>query len=532
MEREALAQNKLKFGIYQFQVSLIVILTSSIVPVLILIMPMMQRRPDFFFKDSDNQIQEIDKIEFCKNTYYSSSFDEIYDKIVIDYTNIDNWAADLKLVCNTRLIFSLVSTVYFLGSIASNLGFSKVPDNYGRRKIFIILNFISALATFQLCFLYHFSQIIISSFMLGLTSQNMSIGSIILNETLEKEYSGLVMGIANAMFPLTGILNTVLVYYFGNWRIFFFFMCIVSILNCILSIFYLKETTKWLKDNGKNKKYIRTMRYIVNLNGNKREKDELEIYLVNNFGVLDDKELNITISASETDNEIYISNYNLIEIKFNELDISFENRNSYDIIDLFYYKSLRWISIVMFYVWVVSGFSFYGLLLNLENLTGNIFIDSIVSYSGEFFAEVYSGYLANIYGKKVLVYSFLISFFSCISFDFSENIYFKIIFLFLASIGISSAFNLLYIFSPQYYPTNIKSLSGSFFLLSNRIAAGLVPLFLTISDNVVLVIGLLSGIAVILVQYLPEVLNYNSGSEVNEKIIKKKFPKMRNQGHH
>ena len=76
---------KLKYGKYQFQVSFIVILTSFVLPVVILIMPMMQRRPDFFYIKADGQKTVIDRDEFCKKIYYSESFETLYDKIEIDY---------------------------------------------------------------------------------------------------------------------------------------------------------------------------------------------------------------------------------------------------------------------------------------------------------------------------------------------------------------------------------------------------------------------------------------------------------------
>lgn len=517
---------KLKYGKYQFQVSLIVVLTSFILPVVILIMPMMQRRPDFFYITTNGQKILVDKDQFCNKIYYSMSFDEIYDKIEIDYTKIDNWAADLKFVCNTKNIFSLATSVYFIGSAASNYGLSKVPDNYGRRKIFIILNIVTSIALFQLCFLYHYAQIIISSFILGLASLNLSIGSIILNETLDPSTSGLVMGIANAMFPLSGIINTLIIYFFSSWKIFYFFVCLVSLLACYLSIYYLKESPKWLLDNGKITSYIITMKYIILLNGHENEHKEMEFIFKNEYGQISDSERDGYTECPSSDSEDenkqkFSSNFNTLKT----MNFTYENKSSYEIIDIFTYNSLRTISIITFYLWVLTGFSFFGLLLNLENLTGNIFVDSLVSYSGELLAEIISGYLANIYGKDVVYYSLVLTTVSSIGFSFINNFYVRIPLLFLSSIGISSGFNVLYIFTPQYYPTNVRALALSFFSLSNRIAAGFVPTFLNFFDNLILIIGILSGIGSILLRLLPDVLDYKSGSDIAEKKIVRKFSK-------
>jgi MFS family permease len=170
----------------------------------------------------------------------------------------------------------------------------------------------------------------------------------------------------------------------------------------------------------------------------------------------------------------------------------------------------------------VTGLSFYGLLLNLENLTGNIFIDSLVSYTGELFAEIYSGYLANKHGKSVLMYSLAINSVGSLALTLFNSIYAKIPLLFMASIGIASGFNVLYIFTPQYYPTNIRAVALSFFSLSNRVAAGCVPLLLNFMPNINFIIGCISAFGVVVVMFIPEVKGYNAGSEVAEKRIVKK----------
>ena len=522
--------NKLQFGTYQLRVSIIIILTSFVLPVIILLIPMMERRPDFGLKMANGTISIVDRDTFCQSTYYSQKFEDIYERIEIDFTNIDNWAANLKFVCHTREIFSLASTVYFIGCIASNYGLSKVPDLYGRRKIFIILNIITTLALFQLFFLVNFIQIIIACFTLGLSSLNMSIGSIYINEVLDKNYSGLIMGISNAMFPLAGLLNVAIIFFFSNWKIFFLFVCLLSLGCSILSVLYLRESAIWLKANGKNINYITTIKYIVKDNGNIQEQEQFDALTKSCFGVFKEED-NYELTEDKNDqsletiSEVLEENsfeFNREERKLNQINIIYENNHSYEIHDLFYYKSLRFISIISLLLWIFTGISFYGLLLNLENLTGNIFIDSLVSYSGELIAEIFSGYIANTYGKKVLLYSLVINSIGSLTFTLFDSFFLKIPLLFIASIGIASGFNVLYIFTPQYYPTNIKAVALSFFSLSNRIAAGCVPILLNFIPNLNFFIGIFSAILVLGVMFIPEVRGYFSGDDVFEKRLNRK----------
>jgi OCT family organic cation transporter-like MFS transporter 4/5 len=520
--------SKIRFGKYQIRIIITVVLTSFVLPVILLLIPMMERTPDFYYRTANQSILITDKDSFCNNTYYTLEFEQIYDKIEIDYSYIDNWAANLKFVCNTRKIFSLASTVFFVGSISSNYGLSKVPDMYGRRNIFIILNIVTTIALLQVCVLNNFSQIIIACFTVGLSSLNLSVGSIILNEVLDKKYSGIAMGLANSMFPLAGLINTLLIYFFANWKVFYFLVCLTSIICSILSFKYIKESPIWLKANGKNTDYIRIIRYIVEVNNNADEINQLNEIIKNSFGVMTEEE---KVELYDDGNESFDTISEIIEetvipkntdLKLSEINFSYENKHSYNIKDLFMYQSIRIISFFFVYLWVVTGLSFYGLLLNLENLTGNIYVDSYVSYSGELFAEIYSGYLANKYGKSILLYSLIMSSIGSLTFTLFNNLFIKIPLLFIASIGIASSFNLLYIFTPQFFPINIRTVAVGFFSLSNRCAAGFVPILLNYFPNISFFIGLISAFAAVIVMFLPEVKGYNAGSEVAEKRIVQK----------
>ncbi len=74
----------------------------------------------------------------------------------------------------------------------------------------------------------------------------------------------------------------------------------------------------------------------------------------------------------------------------------------------------------------------------------------------------------------------------------------------------------MYIYSPELYPTNIRSLAVKTFLLLNRAAAGLVPFFIAFFSNLTFIIGILCAIAVIVIWQLPESNDIKPGDEVEE----------------
>lgn len=476
-----------KNGKYQKIISLIVILTVVYVPMIVLTLPMNQRVPDFKYLNGTELI-EVNQTTFCEETYYSENFDTIAPKIIID-PSFSNWAGELKIVCKTKKVFSLVGTIYFTASIAGYLALSKFPDRYGRRTVFLYLNLFALISIVQLLFLYNYAQILIASFVLGLSSLNLAIGSIIVNENIDGNTSALVMGLSMAMFPLGGMINAIIMYFVNDWKYFVILVTCILAFNNYLGFRFLKESPKWLIANHKTKEYIETILFIADVNGNFEKTLEL----------VQNKQPKFRRSPIE----------NVMKEDYRKI--------VYEFTDLFKYKSLRMLTICNIYLWIISGFSFYGILLNLSGLTGNIFIDSFVSYSAEFLAEVGSGIIADKYGRKFTIFwSFVLAALGCGLFPLAFNYYLSIPLLFISCIGVASAFNVLYIYSAELYPTNIKSLAVGVFFVFNRLFAGIVPLLLTFLQNVTVLIFIFSAISIGIMYLLPETLNTDAGDEVPE----------------
>jgi len=504
-----------RWGSYQLKISIIIIITSMFGPILLLTIPINQMIPEFSIRvngvNGTESIHITDKEEFCKTTYYDQDFKTLSKDIEISSIT-QTWSTELKFVCNTKKIFSLIGTVFFLGNIASNIAFNKFPDRYGRKRIFLIFNIISFVVLFQIVFLKSYVQILICAFIMGITSLNLSTGAVLINETINKSYSGTIMGITNAMFPFVGLLNLLLMGIFQNWRVVYYFIIVINLTANVLGMMYLRESPEWLNANKKYIELLDVFNYIAECNGTKHE---FVLFLTNPDNT------KVTIESDfEATNELNNLNKLPISHKNDDNDVKVKRKHHvYSVSDLFLLPSLRWLSINSVILWIISGFSFFGILLNLEGLTGSIVIDSLVTYIAEFIAEILSGYLAYVYGsKKVLFFSFVFSTVGTFSFllitPFSKII--GIIFLFIASLGIASAFNIMYIYSPQIFPTNIKTLAVNTFSLMNRIAAGLVPTFLAFFPFITFVIGLLCALGSFITLQVPDSTNYKPGDEVEE----------------
>jgi MFS family permease len=482
-----------KWGRYQLMISLCVMLTYISLAFIIIVLPLMNKSPDFKYKQASEILIIEDKVTFCNNAFTSEPYDSIIDKIILDDSGaVINWAYDLKIVCNTREIIAIIGTVFFMSSIASNLALSKFADLYGRKKIFLVLNFISFLSLIQLLYLKHIIQLIIASFVIGISSINLAISSVIINENIERNYSGLIMGLTNSTFPFGGLVNLTFMYFFKNWYFYLVFIIIAFFLANVLGLLYMEESPKWQLANQHHKEFLSTVQSIAEIN----KSGEI---------LLNNETLYTKLKRSNNKHE-----------KLGEKNEDYR-KHVYEWYDLLKYPSLRLLTLKNIYLWIFTGFSFFGILLNLEGLTGNVYVDGIVSYSAEMIAEIGSGAILHYLGRRnTALYSFVLAAISSCLFTFINISWLKIILLFTSAIGIASGFNVLYVYSPELFPTNVKSLSISVFSLFNRLAASTIPILLTYTSNITLIIGVLSIIASGVAFTLPETLDYNPGNEIKE----------------
>ena len=496
------------WGKYQKIVGILMIMTSCYLPIIVVVLPMNQISFNFLYEgklyyDNDrNNTSNSSASYFCHTIFPNIDYYSLQKIIVIPPNTIKNWSSDLKLVCHSKKIFSLIGLAFFLGAISGYASLGKLPDRMGRETIFKVLNLVSFVCMLQILFLKSFFQVLVCAFVLGISSFNMTLATVILNENMDCYHSSIIMSVTNAAFPLLGIINTFFFYAFQDWRYIFFFVCLVSFLLNIGCLFFLRETPIWLYANNKKCQFEKTMDFISITNNTYIELIEFR------------KKLEIISEANLTEEE-----YSNLYYDQENRDIKiYQTKINYGVFDLISFKSIRYLTFSNLFLWGVTSFSFYGIFLNIHRMTGNIYQDALVSYIAEYLGVMMSGPLSVFYGRRsVMFYSFVIATFgSILTYLLKGIVEIEILMIFISAIGISSTFSVIYIYSAELFPTNIRTLSLSIFNLVGRLAAGLVTILLSYIDTIDLIIGLLSSVAAIIIFYLPESKGYCAGDEVPE----------------
>jgi ABC-type multidrug transport system fused ATPase/permease subunit len=380
----------------------------------------------------------------------------------------------------------LFGTSYFFGGIFGSVFLSSIPDKHGRALIYKILLFASFIMHVNMLITQSPIHIVIINFLSGIISYAMSMCTLIITEYINRSSAGILMSVHSAIFPLSGIIIALFFIFINSWRFLFVFTSLYSLLMAYVVKKYFVESPRWLNSKNKISESLEALKKIAEIN---------------------DKVATFNIFLEQNQNLIHSDGQNLKEVK-----------KSYNLIEIFNLKSQKLNIICLTYVWFASGFCFYGLILNLEHLGGNLFVNSIVTFIGEMFSELLSGFLADEFGRiLVLKISGIMGGVGFIMYELIEDGHWiKSVFIFMTSFGFSGTFNLIYIYSPEVFPTTIRSTVMGWLYFTSRLGAMLVPgLTPHIPHNPIL-FGCLSLVTVYASSFLTETLGKEIPDDVPE----------------
>ena len=143
--------------------------------------------------------------------------------------------------------------------------------------------------------------------------------------------------------------------------------------------------------------------------------------------------------------------------------------------------------ILMAIFWTASSFNYYIITFYLKYIPGNVFVNTSLSCIAEVFAYIGSGFLINIFGVKL---SYIISFILAAVGGVLLVIFFNAegaliaVFVLFAKFGISFAFNLCYLATPQMFPVALCTTAFGICNIFARLATILSPLIAELPDPV------------------------------------------------
>ncbi|KAF8407488.1 hypothetical protein HHK36_006622 [Tetracentron sinense] len=373
--------------------------------------------------------------------------------------NSSSTIAEWGLVCDHKFVAGLPASLFFLGSLMGSAFYGRLADSYlGRKNTVLLSCLLTSVTTFATSLSPNVWIYALLRFSNGFARSGIGICCLVLStEAVGRKWRGQV-GQYGFFFFTAGFLSLPLIAYptRTSWRNIYKIISLLPLIYSLLILPFVSESPRWLMIMGRTKEAFDVLNKLARLNGKILPK-------------------NLTIS--------------------NPSSTKFSDQNATKSKSLW---SARWATRRMILVMIAGlgvGFVYYGIQLNVENLNFNLYYTVALNAMMEIPAVFIGSVLLSFTDRRVLLsmsaYIAGVSCIVCIFFsgkkkDGGEG---KNEFrgswpqLTIEGIGFmaaSTAFDLLYIYCVELFPTNVRNFAVSLLRQSLMLGASMAPLLVVL----------------------------------------------------
>ncbi|CDW80967.1 organic cation [Stylonychia lemnae] len=370
-------------------------------------------------------------------------------------TSLNNLVEHLSLRCVESWEIGFMGSCYFIGAVFGNLFLSRLGDTVGR--ILMVRIGISLSLLLYAVILFVSTSLLLNYalvFLFGcLTSFRVGISYLYGQEIVRAKHSNMIGSLYNIFDSITMIMASLYYKYISDDYIGIHLVFFVFILSSALISFTLPESPKFLISVKKYKEARQALNTIAEKNGKKK----LSLYneLIKDEIMMNRRRrlMSVQIDEFRKSPGNNVQNKTAESVKSQKLP----NHSIYNLIqNRLYLLNL----VLMSITWASSTFTYYMVGFYIKYIPGDIFNMVIVSSMAELFACLISGVVSGYVGtKKCLFSSFLMGgvFGILIIFISPSNTLMISFCLLLTKFGVSSAFNLCFLVTAEYFPTLYSS---------------------------------------------------------------------------
>ncbi|XP_028792482.1 organic cation/carnitine transporter 1-like [Neltuma alba] len=404
--------------------------------------------------------------------------------------------AEWGLICDRKFLAAIPSSFFFLGSLIGSAVFGRLADSWlGRKRTVLVSCILTSITAFATSLSPNVWVYAVLRFAMGFARSGIGICCLVLStESVGREWRGQV-GQYGFFFFTIGFLSLPLLAYptRTSWRNLYRIFSLLPLAYVILCLPFVSESPRWLLVRGRAKEALAVLDRYARLNGKKKLPDTLR--LANPSGPKQG-------TSSENETNPVNNKESLWTTKW----------------------AAKRMAIVMLSGFGV-GFVYYGIQLNVENLNFNLYISVSLNALMEIPAVLISSFLLGFTNRRLLfsvsTYMAGISSIFCtfLSGKVSNSLkeqkiggnWAQLIIEAIGFMGASTAFDILYVYCVELFPTNVRNFSVSMLRQALMLGASMAPLVVVLGrlspSLSFLVFGLLSISSGLMSLWLPETRN-------------------------
>eukprot|EP01018_Ginkgo_biloba_P011218 Gb_22848 [translate_table: standard] len=416
------------------------------------------------------------------------------------------------LICGDKYKVGVVQSVFFIGCLLGAGLFGHLSDSFlGRKGVLRLVCGLNAVFGFLTAFSPNYWVYVILRLLTGVSSGGVGLSAFVLaTEPVGPSKRGPV-GMSTFYFFSAGIaILPALSYWCSSWRWLYVITSIPSLLYSLLILPFISESPRWYLVKGKIEDAMNVMRSIADKNGNSLPEGVC-------LGLEEDGSL-----TEETEEA------------------------SGSLRDVLRSPVTRTRLIIMVFIWLACAIVYYGLSLNVVNLSTNLYISVFLNGVAEMPAFAITAVLLGKFGRRAMLVATMVLSGVCCVMGSIISLYlspgdhhpsnsnmerplsvlwkgsdemkmggflsnFQLVCGLMGIFGMAGTYNLLFIYTAELFPTVVRNAALGLASQAGQIGAIIAPLVVvmgSVSDSLPFaMIGVWGFVGGFLAVWLPETLN-------------------------